>query len=89
MFRTKEQLIEFLDRFWEKDDTFYIPLIYTPRELNEEMYAERQGIESPEPLDEAELGLWAERMDYLAAWDLIEETASEQYDTIIEERGTN
>jgi hypothetical protein len=89
MFRTKEQLIEFLDRFWEKDDTFYIPLIYTPRELNK-MYADkREELELPEPLDEAEVGLWAERMDYLAAWDLIEETASEQYDTIIEERGTN
>ena len=66
--------------------SFYIPLIFTPRELNEMYVDERNEAESPEPLEAAELDLWADRMDDRAAWDWIEQTANEQYRIILEER---
>ena len=84
MFRTREQLLAFLDRYYGKDEKLYIPLIYAMSEMGPQYAGHLDA--GVEPLTEEELEGWVERMEYGVDWSYVDVDATQFYLDAIEAR---
>ena len=86
MLRTKEEFVEYIEKYWPSGTRFYIPLVWSQEGINEDL-ANALDDESTE-LTEAEFEVWADRMDN-ADWSWAYENSVVVAEGLINERGIN
>ena len=89
MFKTKAELIAYIDRHFEDSDELYVPSFYTKTDLR---YNARSYIdELPEGCDKSdltdtELNRWRDIFENDRSWEWLEETSSAILFDLVEER---
>jgi len=60
MLRTKEQVLEYLGKYWNEGELFYIPLIYSSKGVQEDI---ANSFDEEVTFTETDFDDWADRMD--------------------------